>query len=67
VIGFGLGVVGALALGRWVASLLHGVSATDPVTFAGAALVLLGTAALASWLPARRTSRIDPMLTMRGE
>ena len=66
-IGVALGIVGAAALTRLIASLLYGVSPLDPVTFGGVALLLLGTSALASFLPARRASRVDPVLALRQE
>ncbi len=65
VIGLGLGLAGALAATGAVKSLLFGVSSTDWVTFAGVSLVLLGTAVLASYLPARRAARVDPMVALR--
>lgn len=65
--GAALGVAGALALTRGMSSLLYGVSATDPATFAGVAAVLVLVAVLASYLPARRAARIEPQLALRGE
>jgi putative ABC transport system permease protein len=66
-IGVVLGLVTAVAVTRVVRSYLVGVSATDPVTFAGVPLVLLGVAALASYLPARRAASIDPISALRDE
>ena len=62
-IGFG----GALAATRLVSSLLYGVGPTDPVTFATASLLLLMVAMLASWLPARRATMVDPLQALRTE
>ncbi len=61
------GVIGALLAGRVLASLLFGVGASDPVTIAAVVLVLLAVATLASWLPARRAARVDPLVAMRSE
>ena len=66
-IGIVLGLGASLALTRVVSSYLVGVSATDPVTFAGVPLLLLGVAALASYLPARRAMTIDPVRALREE
>ena len=66
-VGIVLGLGASLALTRIVSSYLVGVSATDPVTFVGVPLVLLGVAALASYLPARRATAIDPMRALRDE
>jgi ABC-type lipoprotein release transport system permease subunit len=55
-----IGLVGAAALTRGVRSILFDVSPFDTVSLVGAALLLFGVAVLASWLPARRASRIDP-------
>jgi putative ABC transport system permease protein len=61
------GLVLFLAAARALKSLLYGVASTDPVTLAGASLLLVAIAALASWLPARRTSRVDPADVLRAE
>jgi predicted permease len=65
--GLGLGLAGAFFLTRMLRSQLFGVSATDPLTYAGVALALGGVALLASWLPARRAARVDPMEALRNE
>ena len=67
VMGVALGVAGALALTRLMQSLLFGVSATDPVTFIGVAALLAAVAIVASWVPARRASRVDPLSALRAE
>jgi predicted permease len=67
VIGIAVGLLGALALTRVLRALLFGISATDPLTFVGVPLALSGVALLASWLPARRASRTDPVEALRVE
>jgi ABC-type antimicrobial peptide transport system permease subunit len=66
-IGVAIGTAGALALARTAQSLLFGLSVHDPGTFAVAGAVLAVAAALGSFLPARRASRVDPMTALRCE
>jgi ABC-type antimicrobial peptide transport system permease subunit len=64
-IGIVIGVAGALAISRVVARLLFGVSTTDPATFGSVGAILLLVALVASWVPAWRASRLDPLLALR--
>jgi predicted permease len=65
--GVGIGLIAALAFGRLVSGLLFGVTSNDPITFAGIAILLTIVAFIASYIPARRAARIDPMISLRWE
>jgi predicted permease len=66
-LGVGIGLCGAFILTRFMTTLLYGVRATDPLTFGAIGLMLGGIALLASYVPARRAARIDPMISLRSE
>ncbi len=67
VIGLALGIIGAAAVTRLIEGFLFGVSASDPLTYAATCAVFIGVALLASYLPARRAMRVDPMVSLRQE
>ena len=65
--GLAVGLAGALLVTRVLRGLLYEVSATDPATLGGVALLLAGVALLASYLPARRAARVDPLVALRND
>ncbi|HYZ89018.1 MAG TPA: ABC transporter permease, partial [Myxococcales bacterium] len=66
-LGVAIGIVAALVLGRLIAGLLYGVGSHDVATFTAVVVVLLGSALLACWVPARRAARVDPVVALHAE
>jgi ABC-type antimicrobial peptide transport system permease subunit len=66
-LGIAIGLVAALALGRYLSSVLFGIEPTDPLTYVFVTGVLLTVAFLASWLPARRAASVDPITALRSD
>jgi ABC-type antimicrobial peptide transport system permease subunit len=65
--GIAHGLLGAHFFTRFVASFLFGIAATDPLTLVGVTLILVAIALLACWLPARRATKVDPLVALRAE
>jgi putative ABC transport system permease protein len=66
-IGVAIGIVGSIALTKTLSSLLFGITATDPVTFGGLTLLLIAVAMLACYIPARRATKVQPVVALRSE
>jgi putative ABC transport system permease protein len=66
-LGLVLGIAGALAMTRFLKTMLFGISPTDPMTFGSIAVMLTAVALLACWIPARRATKVDPLVALRHE
>ncbi len=67
IVGLIVGICGSVVLSRCIEALVFGITPTDPLTHGGVILLLLAAAAGASWIPARRASRIDPITALQVE
>jgi ABC-type antimicrobial peptide transport system permease subunit len=66
-IGIALGIIGSLVAAKWIASLLFGTAPTDPATFVGVILLLSAVGFIAGYIPARRATKVDPLVALRYE
>jgi putative ABC transport system permease protein len=66
-VGVAIGLGGAFGLARFITTFLFGVTAKDPIVFAGVPVILTVVALVAVWLPARRASTVDPLIALRAE
>jgi putative ABC transport system permease protein len=66
-VGLAVGLIAAFWLTRLIGKMLFGIGPTDPLTFIGISLLLLGATVVASYIPARRATKVDPMVALRGE
>jgi ABC-type antimicrobial peptide transport system permease subunit len=66
-VGVVIGIVAALSAMRFISTMIYGVTPTDPMTFAGVAVFLVLVALLACYIPARRATRVDPLVALRHE